>query len=67
MLQATTIYIILRLFDNGSFQIDFDARLVDTMTKVAMKLEVSGFLTTDEVVGARPGWREWMHMESKRR
>lgn len=32
MLQAITVYILLRIFDNDSFSVDFDRELVSTMT-----------------------------------
>lgn len=31
MLQATTIYIILRIFDTGEFSLGFDRQLVEVM------------------------------------
>ena len=67
MLQCTAIYIVLRVFDRDSFKVDFDARLVDAMTEIAMKLEITGFMAAGEIEGYRPQWQEWIHMESKRR
>jgi hypothetical protein len=67
MLQAITIYILLRIFDEDSFSVDFDNDLIQTMTAIAIKCEESGFLFTSEVVGELPVWSEWILMESKRR
>jgi hypothetical protein len=67
MLQAITIYILLRLFDEDSFSVDFDNDLIQTMTTIAIKCEESGFLCPSEVLGELPIWSEWILMESKRR
>jgi hypothetical protein len=67
MLQAITIYILLRIFDEDSFSVDFDNDLIQTMTAIAIKCEESGFLCTSEVLGELPNWSEWILMESKRR
>ena len=67
MLQAITIYILLRTFEEDTFTIDFDAGLIETMTLIAIQLEKSGFLCPGEVHGYRPEWQEWIQMESKRR
>jgi hypothetical protein len=67
MLQAITIYILLRIFDEDSFSVDFDNDLIQTMTAIAIKCEESGFLCTSEVVGELPIWSEWILTESKRR
>lgn len=67
MLQASTIYILLRIFSDDSFSIDFDNDLIQTMTSIAIKSEESGFLCTSEVSGEIPTWSEWILMESKRR
>jgi hypothetical protein len=32
MLQSMTIYILIRIFDEGSFTIDFDNQMIETMT-----------------------------------
>ena len=67
MLQASTIYIFLRIFSEDSFPIDFDNDLIQTMTSIAIKSEKSGFLCTSEVSSELPPWSEWILMESKRR
>ncbi|KAL2068185.1 hypothetical protein VTL71DRAFT_16283 [Oculimacula yallundae] len=67
MLQAMTVFIILRISDPDSGTIDFDNSLVETMTLIAIRLERSGFLCDGEVHGYRPTWEEWILMESKRR
>jgi hypothetical protein len=67
MLQAITIYILLRIFDEDSFSVDFDNGLIQTMTAIAIKCEEFGFLCTREVIDELPVWGEWVVMESKRR
>jgi hypothetical protein len=67
MLQTITIYILLRIFDEDSFSVEFDNDLIHTMTAIAIKCEESGFLCTSEVLGELPIWSEWILMESKRR
>jgi hypothetical protein len=32
MLQSMTIYILIRIFDEGSFTVDFDNQMIETMT-----------------------------------
>jgi hypothetical protein len=39
MLQAITTYILLRIFDEGTFTIDFDNQLIETMTVRVMKFQ----------------------------
>ena len=39
MLQAITLYILLRIFDQDSFSVDFDRELVHTMTVRYSNLE----------------------------
>jgi hypothetical protein len=67
MLQAITIYILLRIFDEDFLSVEFDNDLIRTMTAIAIKCEESGFLCTSEVFGELPVWSEWILMESKRR
>jgi hypothetical protein len=67
MLQAITTYILLRIFSEDSFSIEFDNDLIQTMTAIAIKLEESGFLSTSEVLDELPRWSVWILMESKRR
>lgn len=67
MLQAMTTYIIVRIFDEDSFSVDFDNDLIQTMTAIAIKCEESGFISESEILGEFPMWNEWVLMESKRR
>lgn len=67
MLQAITLYILLRIFDQDSFSVDFDRELVRAMTKIAIKAEQRQHLCQAEVEGWRPDWKEWVLLESKRR
>ncbi len=39
MLQAITLYILLRIFDQDSFSVDFDCELVHAMTVRCSNLE----------------------------
>lgn len=67
MLQAITVYILLRIFDQDSFSVDFDRELVSAMTEIAIISEQAKFLCRAEVEGWRPEWKEWVLFESKRR
>lgn len=67
MLQAITLYILLRIFDEDSFSVDFDRELVRTMTEIAIKAEQFKLVCHAEVEGQRPHWQEWVLLESKRR
>lgn len=87
MLQAITLYSLLRIFDEDLFSVDFDHELVRAMTvkypnpknveaieklnpslqEIAIKAEQQQLLCPAEVKGWRPGWKEWVLLESKRR
>ncbi|KAN0110886.1 hypothetical protein V8E51_007273 [Hyaloscypha variabilis] len=67
MLQAITLYILLRIFDESSFSVEFDRELVAAMIEISHKLERTHLLCRAEVEGYRPEWKEWVLLESKRR
>ncbi|KAE9372727.1 hypothetical protein N431DRAFT_483460 [Stipitochalara longipes BDJ] len=67
MLQAITVYILLRIFDENSFSVEFDRALTAAMTEIAIAAEQRQLLCRAEIEGWRPEWKEWVLLESKRR
>ncbi|KAK4896840.1 hypothetical protein LTR27_005437 [Elasticomyces elasticus] len=67
MLQAITLYILLRIFDEDSFSAEFDRELTRAMTEIMVHADQWRLVCSAEIEGRRPEWKEWLLVESKRR
>ncbi|KAF2494316.1 hypothetical protein BU16DRAFT_489440 [Lophium mytilinum] len=67
MLQAVTLYILLRIFDEDSFSAEFDSELARAMTEIEIQAGQFKLVCSAEIEGRRPEWKEWVLVESKRR
>ncbi|KAK5725346.1 hypothetical protein LTR15_003531 [Elasticomyces elasticus] len=67
MLQAITLYVLLRIFDEDSFSIEFDHELTTAMTEIMVHADQWRLVCSAEIEGRRPEWKEWLLVESKRR
>ncbi|KAK5674378.1 hypothetical protein LTS10_012962 [Elasticomyces elasticus] len=67
MLQAITLYILLRIFDEDSFSVEFDRELTRAMTEIMIHADQWRLVCSAEIEGRRPEWKEWLLVESKRR
>ncbi|KAK3625108.1 hypothetical protein LTR56_019179 [Elasticomyces elasticus] len=67
MLQAITLYVLLRIFDEDSFSVEFDRELTRAMTEIMIHADQWRLVCSAEIEGRRPEWTEWLLVESKRR
>ncbi|KAK3623535.1 hypothetical protein LTR22_024342 [Elasticomyces elasticus] len=67
MLQAITVYVLLRIFDEDSFSVEFDRELTRAMTEIMVHADQWRLVCGAEIEGRRPEWKEWLLVESKRR
>ncbi|KAK5700235.1 hypothetical protein LTR17_023113 [Elasticomyces elasticus] len=67
MLQAITLYVLLRIFDEDSFSVEIDRELTRAMTEIMVHADQWRLVCSAEIEGRRPEWKEWLLVESKRR
>ncbi|KAH8669456.1 hypothetical protein BGZ60DRAFT_35522 [Tricladium varicosporioides] len=65
-LQAVALYIILAITDNDSPRCSLDEKLLFTMMTLALKIEVTNYLSTSPSTTLSE-WQAWVLMESRNR
>ena len=66
-LQATTIYILLRVSSEDEDHFDFDIQLIQTMVKLSQRVKGITIRYCDPALSILPTWEGWILVESLRR